>query len=255
MARKKICGIYKITSPNGNIYIGQAFNIIGRFSDYLKLRCKSQSRIYNSLLKYGPDNHIFEIIEECSKEKLNEREIYWIAFYKTFNTDHGLNLQEGGANGSPSKETREKIGKAHKGKIVSKETSLKISQSKTGHKMSEESRLNISNGKRGHVFSDEARKALLIRNNGNTYMLGRKHSQETKSKISKGNIGKIMPEECKHKIGNHLKKMIINLENGIYYDSLKDAYESYTFKKDITYSALRAQLGGQNKNYTSLIYA
>ena len=55
-------GIYKITSPLGYIYIGQSINIDYRFNVYKKLKCKSQLRIYNSFVKYGVDNHIFEII-------------------------------------------------------------------------------------------------------------------------------------------------------------------------------------------------
>jgi hypothetical protein len=32
--------------------------------------------------KFGPENFTFEIIEQCSRAKLNEREDYWQEFYK-----------------------------------------------------------------------------------------------------------------------------------------------------------------------------
>ena len=65
-------GIYKITSPNNNIYIGQSINIEKRFVQYKKLRsCCNQIKLYNSFVKYGVDNHIFEIIEECNIEFFN----------------------------------------------------------------------------------------------------------------------------------------------------------------------------------------
>ena len=64
-------GIYKITSPTNKIYIGQSTNIKQRWNDYNKMiRCKRQTRLYNSLKKYGPKNHIFEILEECSESQL-----------------------------------------------------------------------------------------------------------------------------------------------------------------------------------------
>ena len=45
--------------------------------------------------KYNPSSFTFEILELVDKEKLNERETYWINFYKT--KDYGLNIQSGGA--------------------------------------------------------------------------------------------------------------------------------------------------------------
>ena len=70
-------GIYKITSPTGKIYIGQSNNIENRKKFYKRLDCINQIKLYNSLLKYSWKQHIFEVIEECTLEQLNEREIYW----------------------------------------------------------------------------------------------------------------------------------------------------------------------------------
>lgn len=66
-------GIYKIISPSGKIYIGQSIDIDRRIYDYILLRCKAQTILYNSLKKHGFNNHVFEIIEECDIDKLNER--------------------------------------------------------------------------------------------------------------------------------------------------------------------------------------
>jgi len=65
----KNCGIYKITSPTGRVYIGQAIDILKRKNRYSLLNCKNQHRIYNPLKKYGWVNHQFDIIEYCSEEK------------------------------------------------------------------------------------------------------------------------------------------------------------------------------------------
>jgi len=69
-------GIYKITNPHGEVYIGQSINIERRFQEYKKLRCREQRLIFESLAKYGWLNHKFEILEKC--DNLNEREQYWI---------------------------------------------------------------------------------------------------------------------------------------------------------------------------------
>lgn len=83
------CGIYKITSLSNRVYIGQSVNIRKRFIDYRCLNCKKQPGLFNSLTKYGVKNHIFEIVEECSKELLNKRERYWQDYYNVIK--NGLN--------------------------------------------------------------------------------------------------------------------------------------------------------------------
>jgi hypothetical protein len=102
-------GIYKITSPTNKIYIGQSTNIENRKYYYTSIKCDKQPKLYNSLLKYGWEQHIFEVIEECLEEQLNEREIYWGNYFKVLG-ENGLNLRLGDANGLCSKETKQKIG-------------------------------------------------------------------------------------------------------------------------------------------------
>jgi len=84
-------GIYKITNPSGKIYIGQSINVIKRKRQYKNIaqNIKPQIGIYRSLLKYGWNSHIFEIIEECLIEQLNDRERYWQDFYNVL--EEGLN--------------------------------------------------------------------------------------------------------------------------------------------------------------------
>ena len=134
---KDIIGIYKITSPSGKNYIGQSINIHKRWSQYKKYHVHiKQTKIKNSLNKYGVEYHIFEIIEECSIEQLNEREVYWIKYYNSFND--GLNLREGGEGGAMKEETKLILRNQRLGKKLNKETCNKISKSKKGKKVSEE---------------------------------------------------------------------------------------------------------------------
>jgi len=75
-------GIYKITSPNGRIYIGQAVDVERRKGVYRAPEKRFSSRIFNSIHKHGFHAHIFEVVEECRVEDLNERERYWQDFYE-----------------------------------------------------------------------------------------------------------------------------------------------------------------------------
>jgi group I intron endonuclease len=107
-------GIYKITNPKGKTYIGKSLNIADRKRCYINfIQIKQQPKIYNSLKKYGWEHHVFEIIEECSIEQLDEREIYWIQYYKS--VKEGLNCTYGGEGGRKSTETIKKMSKSHLG--------------------------------------------------------------------------------------------------------------------------------------------
>lgn len=92
----KICGIYKITSPTGRVYIGQSVNIRKRWQAYRRLDCIKQKKLHASLNKHGWRKHQFEIITECDKGNLDEMEIFFINAYNSYNTPHGMNLMEGG---------------------------------------------------------------------------------------------------------------------------------------------------------------
>lgn len=86
-------GIYKITNPKGRIYIGQSTNIEKRFKQYIALcNCKSQIKLYRSLVKYAFSEHIFEVIEELSIGELNVRERYWQDFYDVL-SEKGMNCR------------------------------------------------------------------------------------------------------------------------------------------------------------------
>ena len=67
------------------------------------------NKFYQALRKYGLSSFKFELLEECSVSELNEKEIYWINYYNTF--ENGYNSTLGGNNFSPNinlKETEEK---------------------------------------------------------------------------------------------------------------------------------------------------
>jgi hypothetical protein len=97
MENKIVCGIYKITSPSGRVYIGQSKDVFRlRVRNYKKETCHSQPLLERSLKKYGWENHTFEIIEECEVEDLNCRERHWQDFYDVLNGGLNCVLQECG---------------------------------------------------------------------------------------------------------------------------------------------------------------
>lgn len=83
--------IYKITSPSNRVYVGSTKNVEYRFKQYKSLKCKQQTILYRSFLKYGVENHKFEIIEECSIDCMLQKESYWGNIFNCLNSEIGLN--------------------------------------------------------------------------------------------------------------------------------------------------------------------
>jgi group I intron endonuclease len=78
---KKIAGVYKITNPFNQIYIGQSKDIERRFLNH-KNGSFSNSHLCLSIQKHGLENHIFEIIEECDLNDLVLRERFYLTLYR-----------------------------------------------------------------------------------------------------------------------------------------------------------------------------
>lgn len=105
-------GIYKLVSPSGKVYIGQSLNIEGRISKYKRLACKNQRKLYSSLVKYGFENHLFEVIHELPFDVeisvLNHFEEYYWGRYVECGFEM-LNLVQPGNNARHSEESKKKI--------------------------------------------------------------------------------------------------------------------------------------------------
>jgi group I intron endonuclease len=166
----KYCGIYKITNPKGELYIGQSQDIERRFLEYSRIeKATIGIKLLNSLLKYGEEFHFYEIVEELPLDKtlLDEREKYWIKKLNSKNL--GLNSTSGG-NGviEHSEESKElirqsKLGKpsplrgrtrVYKGRISpnkgnkrTKESILSQIQKMTGSNQKGKKIINIQNNK------------------------------------------------------------------------------------------------------------
>ena len=166
-------GIYRIYHrESGKSYVGQSINIRHRIRQHLS-GSDGTVCLDRAIKKYGDNVFAWEVLELCSEENLNSRECHWIATLDCVKPN-GYNLQTGGyGGGSPSKETRRKIGAANKG---NKRPDLAEynRQTKTGkdpwnkgiprteeekQKMSESSKGQVAWNK-GKQMSDEARKNM-----------------------------------------------------------------------------------------------
>ena len=181
-------GIYKITSPTGRIYIGQSIDISRRFYSYKRCDCKTSVKLHRSLLKHGADKHIFEVVELCVVDLLNERERYYQELYNA-NSETNLNVL-----------------------LTSTET-----KKQEGLKISEAQKLQISKVHKGKVLSEE-----------------------TKTKIRLARARQIITQEHKDSISKNNKsaRLIVNLETGIFYNTIKDAAKTVGIKSNTLNCAL-----------------
>jgi len=142
---------------------------------------------------------VFEVINECIKEELNDKEIYWINHYDCCN--NGYN-QEYGGNCSPvTEETKLKISIAGKGRIVSKETRLKLSLNHAGgFKKGEGKEWKVGERtiRKGHCCSEETK--IKLRKPHKSYKTRGPMTEEHKRKISLSEKGRIVSEESKLKM-------------------------------------------------------
>lgn len=96
---KSPSGIYIITNLLTNeIYIGKAVSIDKRWQEHCKscfsIGTIAHSTLHTRMFKEGLWNFSFQVLEEAPKEKLSEREKYWINFYQS--KDYGMNERQGG---------------------------------------------------------------------------------------------------------------------------------------------------------------
>lgn len=81
-------GIYKIINKiNNHCYIGQSTKIQQRWKEHINTSKNSNQKGYNYPLyrafrKYGIENFNFIVLEECLNSQLNDKEKFWINYYK-----------------------------------------------------------------------------------------------------------------------------------------------------------------------------
>jgi len=200
-------GIYLIRNKtNNHKYVGQSKDIKKRIISHRCISHEKNIPLKKAYNKYGLDNFEFKVLEECSIEELDNKEIEWIKKIKP-----EYNLTSGG-NGSPShnvsEETRKVLSEKSKNqwKTMSEETKNKILS-------------NLKPPKVGHYVSEKTKEKLRQCN------LGKKQSQETIEKRKQTFI-KMKENGYVQTNGNHRKKVIC-IETNEIFNSLKDAQSKY----------------------------
>lgn len=101
---------------NGKAYIGRDVKYPKRPHEHLAEKSPACKAIHRAIKKYGADSFVYGAVEVgIPLDSLDEREVYWIAHYETF--DNGYNLAPGG-EGAATGENNPMFGKApwNKGK-------------------------------------------------------------------------------------------------------------------------------------------
>lgn len=201
------------------MYIGQSRNVKKRFSNYKYYDCKKQIRLHASFIKYGVENHIMEILEECELLSLNIRERYYQDLYSVLSMS-GLNCTLTEANGEVrvySDATRKKMSDSSIGKLVSEETKRKLS--------------------------------IIGKAQGGGFKKGHKHSMESKLKMSESKKGISLSGYAILKSIEANSKVVLDIETGVFYSSIKECAELNGY----TEYNLRRYLSGTRKKKTKFI--
>lgn len=104
--------IYCVTNKlNNKSYIGQSVNVEKRWKDHTDNLNYSYKKFafQNAIVKYGPDNFIWQVIEEFETlDECNDAEEFYVAYFNTL-APNGYNLLPGGNNRKCHESTKKKI--------------------------------------------------------------------------------------------------------------------------------------------------
>lgn len=216
----KISGVYGIrslTHPE-RVYIGSSINIRKRWSQHkesLRLGTHHNAKLQNHYNKHGKTDLVFEAIIQCDQNIIIAIEQTFIDRYMPW-----FNVRE-------------------------------IADSNFGVKHTAETNQKNRERQLGKRYSEEAK-----RNMGLSH-LGTHRSKDTKRKMSEAQIGKRASPETREKLRlshlgqNNRSKLTINIETGIFYESMQEAAGSVGKSK----SWLCHRLLGRVKNNTMFRYA
>lgn len=241
-------GIYKITNKiNNKIYIGKSVNIERRWQQEIN-GYSCNKHLFKSFNLHGVENFSFEILEECKKEILNEKEIYYISYFNSTDQNLGYNITLGGDGiVNVSDEHRKIIAESNKknprrkGKKNSKEHRERISNSNKGKKLSKEHKEKISNSNKGRKFSEihlanlkSTCSSMEHREKLSKSLTGHQVSEETRNKLREKNKNKKLSQKQKEKCIKALlesnikkRKKIICVSDNKEFSSIVEASKFY----------------------------
>lgn len=212
-------GIYLITSPSGNQYVGSAANFEQRWRQHFSLLRRGRHHspaLQAAFNKYGEAAMVFSVLFRCQKEKLilceqaamdllqpkyniNPTAGNWLGRKHNDLARVRMSLAKLGTKREPhSPETRAKIAASNKGKVRSAETIARIKATRP-NMFSPDALKRIGEASKGRVKSDEAKAKV------SAALKGRPKSAEHIAKVAAANTGKVRSAETRAKISAKLK--------------------------------------------------
>lgn len=225
--------IYKLTcKTSGKCYVGQAKKFMGKDDDkwgYIK-RWKTHvyeatsdkkdhcSVLNNAIRKYGKEDFIVELLCECqTNEEMDEKERHFISECNSL-VPNGYNLEKGGRkNRVFSKETRQRMSEAQKGRKMTESTRQYCCKRQLGTRRNGKQRKCKEDEKLPKYIAAERRNGIICKYKISCFPIG----VESKKYISRSfSVGKYRTKE------EALKLAIKEL------DKLKEKYKHIYAKID-----------------------
>ncbi|RWZ87266.1 MAG: hypothetical protein EO766_12130 [Hydrotalea sp. AMD] len=192
--------IYIHTSPSGKSYIGQTCNYKRRTTRH-KCQTSGCNLFYKAIQKYGWDSFTHNIlVEHLTLDEANIQEVELISKFNTL-APNGYNLNTGGKNAVPSKETREKMSKAKKGKIPHNK----------GKPMSEEQKQHLSKLNKGKSRPNHIKQKMIGKPNLHTSKCWIITNILTQEQYKVNNL----PSWCKEHNVNYVNLLAVQKRQGI----------------------------------------
>lgn len=135
-------GIYKITNKTtGDFYIGQSVDVERRIAEHKTPNASGNKKLHDDIRSLGVDNFSFEVIEECSKDQLNLKELQYIKKLNPYYNTIGRPVSE---------DTRKKIS----------ESTKKWWDALPTEKQENIIKNNLTGPKKGHIVSEDTRRKI-----------------------------------------------------------------------------------------------
>lgn len=190
-------------------YVGSSVNMGNRIKSHLSAtRTGRKTCVSRAIREFGESAFDFEVLCECLKEQLLERERFYIVLLNAASLEGFNTMSKPCANYDvfPNEITRARLSVAGKGRVFSEEHKGKIAASNSGKKLSQERRAKISASLKGRKLSADRIAQMRIAGTG------RKLSAEAREKIRVCKSGLSPSAETRAKIAASLSGRTVSPE-------------------------------------------